>query len=279
MSIRNLQYVSDIHLERKISYPKLVRKENNLALLGDIGDPFKDNYTDFLSYASDRWENVFLLAGNHEYWQAKYNYYDVNEKINDVVVKFDNVLFLNNTSSSLLPNYIILGTTLWSHILSFSSLSFSPSSSASLSSYNLKKPLMGDDLKINLVDKTFNELHFQSVNWLKSQIFDYKQKQENLKYKQKEIKGQNLNYKQANNKEKVKEKEEKQIVVLTHYLPSYKLIIEKYRYGFYSKYHDRFASDLDEIIQPPISYWLCGHSHCILETQINGIYCGINSFH
>lgn len=239
MSIRNLQYISDIHLERKIGYPKLVRKENNIALLGDIGNPFHQNYRDFLSYTSDRWENVFLLAGNHEYWQEKYNYYDVNDKIEEVCSLFDNITFLNNKRTSLSFccsfEYLILGTTLWSHI----------------SSWNV----MGDDLRINLVDKSFNTLHEESKNWLVSELSILKEKE----------------------KQKGKHKKNREIIVLSHHLPSYSLIIEKYRQGFYSKYHDRFASHLDSLIKPPINYWLCGHSHCVLNTSINGVYCGINS--
>ena len=161
-------------MERKIGYPKLcfakfffgtrcrkrryayklIRKENNIALLGDIGNPFHQNYRDFLSYTSDRWENVFLLAGNHEYWKEKYNYYDVNDKIEEVCSLFDNVTFLNNKRASFSfgssLEYLILGTTLWSHIL------------PNKSSWNV----MGDDLRINLVDKSFNALHEESKNWL-----------------------------------------------------------------------------------------------------------------
>lgn len=66
-----------------------------------------------------------------------------------------------------------------------------------------------------------------------------------------------------------------QIIVLTHHLPSYRLIIPKYQ-NHPNKH--RYATNLDYLIKPPISAWLCGHSHCQFETKINNIYCGINAY-
>jgi hypothetical protein len=70
----------------------------------------------------------------------------------------------------------------------------------------------------------------------------------------------------------------KNVIVLTHHLPSYDLIIDKYKKGIYSKYQDRFASDLNHLLQSPVKYWLCGHSHCNIEKQINDVMCAINAY-
>lgn len=74
--------------------------------------------------------------------------------------------------------------------------------------------------------------------------------------------------------ENIKQNSDKDIIVLTHYLPSYQLIIPKY-YGYNAKY--QFASDLDYLIEKPVKAWLCGHSHCQIEKYVNGVYCGINT--
>lgn len=65
-------------------------------------------------------------------------------------------------------------------------------------------------------------------------------------------------------------------IVLSHYLPSYRLIVPKYRQ--HPRPH-RYASVLDHLFRPPLIAWLCGHSHCQYETTINDIYCGINAYH
>lgn len=65
-------------------------------------------------------------------------------------------------------------------------------------------------------------------------------------------------------------------IVLTHYLPSYKLIAPQYQTSKYKPFQNRFATDLDYLIKHPIQAWLCGHSHCQLQIYINNVYCGIN---
>lgn len=68
-----LQYVSDIHLEQRskiINIPKISECEN-ICLLGDIGYPNTKIYKEFINYCSKKWENVFLLYGNHEYYSIK----------------------------------------------------------------------------------------------------------------------------------------------------------------------------------------------------------------
>jgi hypothetical protein len=69
---------------------------------------------------------------------------------------------------------------------------------------------------------------------------------------------------------------DKKIVMLTHYVPSFQLIEERYKErGVYAT--SWFATDLEHMIKKPIVAWVCGHSHSIIEANINGIYCGINA--
>ena len=230
----SLQYISDIHLEYRNTIPIIPQNSDNLALLGDIGNPFKKNYTEFIDYTSNNWNKVFLITGNHEYWQEKYNMDDVNDKINDIVSKFSNVIFLNN-ESHYFNNYKILGTTLWSNV------------------YSKPETQIGDDLYIKYKHRTIthddiNKLHSASVKWLEKNIAH------------------------SNHSADIP------IIILSHHLPSYKLIIEKFHYGKYAKYHDRFASHLDHLIKYPVKFWLCGHSHCNFNLTINDTYCGINAY-
>jgi len=67
----------------------------------------------------------------------------------------------------------------------------------------------------------------------------------------------------------------KNLIVMTHYLPTYKLILEQFQNN---RNIDRFATNLDYLIKPPVKYWLCGHTHCRYETKINGVNIGVNSY-
>lgn len=72
------QLISDLHLEYKkecpqfYKWPELPRLCPNLALLGDIGRPFEASYIDFLDAQAKKFENVFVVAGNHEFYNDDY---------------------------------------------------------------------------------------------------------------------------------------------------------------------------------------------------------------
>src|ERR1700761_2411214 len=134
LSSFKLQYISDIHLEHRNTFPIIPPVGNYLALLGDIGNPFKKNYIDFINYTSKNWDKIFLISGNHEYWQERYTISEVDKEIENIVSKFDNVYFLNK-KSHYNNGYLFVGTTLWSKIYTKSS-----------------KNTMGDDLYIKLIN-------------------------------------------------------------------------------------------------------------------------------
>lgn len=61
----------------------------------------------------------------------------------------------------------------------------------------------------------------------------------------------------------------KPLVVITHHLPSFSLIDEKYRN--YSFINSGFASSLDHLIRDPVRYWIYGHTHTASNSEINGV--------
>jgi hypothetical protein len=65
----------------------------------------------------------------------------------------------------------------------------------------------------------------------------------------------------------------KKIILLTHYMPSFQLVVEKYRSDPLTCC---FASDLDDLIKKPIRFWLCGHSHSSFSKVINDVTCALN---
>lgn len=225
-----MQYLSDLHLEYKSIVPKIKPVGTYLALLGDIGNPYHCNYRDFLTQVSYKFEKVFVIPGNHEYW----NHDNMDATINQIVKitsRFPNLYLLNNDSYQL-DDITILGTTLWSEI-----------GLSNQSQYNKRGDhanILYRDQKITVKD--INKIHNKAVAWLEQEI-----------------------------------PKSKKTIVLTHHLPSYQLIIPKYRGVRYEMIHDRFASHLDYLIQPSIVAWLSGHSHCRVDMKINGVFCSINA--
>ena len=200
-----LQYVSDIHLERLCKIPELKQVGSYLALIGDIGDPYKSNYTEFLTYTSYHYEHVFLVSGNHEYWTNK-SISSTDNRIYQITSKLPNVTYLNNKFIQL-GNYYVVGSTLWT-----------PASQPD-----------GNDKAIKfLIDSL------------------------------------------TNNRQKI---------VLTHYIPSYSLNSDNYKQPRYKNALKYYCNELDNLIQKPIKHWLCGHSHCNIDMNINGVHCAINANH
>lgn len=219
------QYMSDLHLERIKSFPRIRPTARHLALLGDIGHPHTQNYRDFLSYCSHSYERTYLLAGNHEYYGGKVH--EVQHNINRICDPLGNVFFLQQRASEN-DGITIAGCTLWSNISEKTT------------------PVLNDFRSIFtdqglLTHQDYLRIHQHDVNWLTSVITTAKQP----------------------------------LIVLTHHLPSYRIIGKRYAKH---KHQDAFATSLDYLIKGPhLQAWLCGHSHDNIEGTINGVYYGINS--
>ena len=226
--IRNFQYMSDIHLEYRDGLFDIPIISKNLILAGDIGNPFKTNYYDFLLSCSYKYEYTFVVLGNHEYWGS--NMSKTHEQVNIIFSKFKNVFLLDNSIVET-DNFVFMGCTLWSKIL------------------NEPLNIQGDEYNITIDDKNItwndlNRLHNEDVNWLTNALGMYN---------------------------------EKNIVVITHHVPTYKLVHPYYDIPKFKKYSDRFYTNLEHLIKPPVSTWICGHSHCNMNIEINDVNLHINA--
>lgn len=62
---------------------------------------------------------------------------------------------------------------------------------------------------------------------------------------------------------------DKKLVVITHHMPSFKLINKEYEK--FANFHSGFASELDHLIKYPVSYWIFGHTHKPNNCVMNGV--------
>jgi predicted MPP superfamily phosphohydrolase len=188
-----LQYLSDLHLEHYCKLynklPFIRKKADNIALLGDIGNPYEHSYKKFIHSMSNQYENVFLLSGNHEYYHNEMN--EVDDKINKLCDQYNNVHYMNNNVVTI-DDVSIIGTTLWSHI-NKNEMEYIKNH---MNDYRLIK--YGDNL---ITPQIINDIHDDNVSWLKDVI------------------NENVNNEVAN----------KRVVVLSHHAPSYKMIPDKYK--------------------------------------------------
>ena len=244
-----IQYISDLHLEhhdRKnegylVPSTFLIPNAPYLALCGDIGNPELVVYDAFLSWCSKMWKAVFLVAGNHEY----YNYRSAvktdiptrKETIRTLTAKYKNVFFLDCSSHFIAEHNVrVLGCTLWSD--------------TSVGDEDLIIKYMNDTRNILLAKETpflpryMTDLHNQEKAWLQSEIESARKQGED-------------------------------VIVLTHYLPSFQLIAEKYKDN---PLNMCYASNCEDLLQAPVKAWICGHSHTGVNLFINGVQCCMNPY-
>lgn len=220
------QYVSDIHLEFMKKLPDIPVQSPFLFLAGDIGDPTKSHFSRFFQKVASQFQEVFYVAGNHEYYQPEKTMKETETLIRSTLSSLSNVHYLNNEVFDL-PEVRILGTTLWTSVPD-------------------KTPFINDNFRIRYDDtqmltlKKTRELHQNSVDFLTKE----------------------LNY------------SSKPTIVLTHHMPSQRMVDKKYQ-G--SPYNRHFVSSLDNLFQPPLVAWICGHSHGFREELVNGIPCLLNA--
>ena len=114
-------YMSDIHLEKRYSrifnINKNFRERPYLILLGDIGYVHENSYREFLYGMSERFDKIFLIAGNHEY-DGKKNVKEVNLEIENICQVKNNLIFLQQKTFKVCDknNIILAGCTLWSKL-------------------------------------------------------------------------------------------------------------------------------------------------------------------
>ena len=226
------QVLSDVHLEFsrfgpefQFDFDELVSNRSNaryLLMAGDIGYPDMQIYKQFINYCSEIFEKVFIVSGNHEYYDnsdKKYNMQEIDDMIHEVIEDMDNVYYLNMTKYEIDDDIIILGCTLWTHVNEINKAAV--------------QKRMGDYRHIHIDDRLItvddtNRMFSEQFAWLQNEV---------------------------------KENKDKKIIIKTHHLPSEQLILEKYHnFGPLNQaFYTELEQFIEE--NPQIKYWICGHSH------------------
>lgn len=114
---------SDLHLEKnELNHHDLFNELkldnkciNVLALTGDISTPLHQSFSKFFTLASQVFDVVLYVAGNHEYHSDQLTYTELKQLIKLKLKSYSNVYFLDDQYVELY-DYVFIGTTLWSHI-------------------------------------------------------------------------------------------------------------------------------------------------------------------
>lgn len=233
----NIQYISDVHVDVSKGRINIKPMAPYLAICGDIGDVRSPYFKSFLKNQSQNFDKVLFVSGNHEYDLGCV--YDVS-KVN----KYEPIV---RDICDQFPNV---------HYLNQQTFELSPNvlvAGCTLWSRPLIRDsiydYLGSDHLIKLAKN--NQEHLNQVNWIKKVIMDT------------EIKN-NVHNKSI------------EILMLTHFVPTLRLIEPKYKLLGNEKV-SYFATDLEYLMKDPIKVWLSGHSHSVIDCDINGVKCAINA--
>jgi len=207
-------------------------KADICILAGDIGYPFQSNYKAFLHHMNDLFKHVFLIHGNHEYYQLQENkgksMSEIYQKTQNIIKdhKLNNINFLYNSHYDI-GKYRFYGTVLWTKITD-------------------PRYLINDEAQIQ-------EFSFSAIN----DVHESQKQKLSDTIKQADMDG-------------------KIPIVITHHMPSFSLIQDKYKEGNLKYYNQCYASECDELIKSHVGCWIYGHTNSVDERKINGIPCLVN---
>lgn len=241
-----IQYASDLHLELMPTLPDfstlLKPAAQYLALAGDIGH-FKQ-WKALLDWASPQWRRIFFVTGNHEYYNIKDGERETIAERDGgyawLAGTYPNVHFLHTKAPSVFiphKNVAIVGSTLWSQV--------DPAAFQGT-------PLINDFHRIWW--SPTEKLTPQSANWMHA---------ENRWALELEID------KWANRGAN--------ICVMTHHMPSFRLVDPRYTD---SPYNSCFASKCDDLIRYPVRTWIYGHTHSAANIRLGknkDVMCCVNA--
>lgn len=221
---------SDIHLEFlkpnnivklvELYKKKIINPTNNyLICAGDIGCVKSPNTRFYFDLVSPLFERIFYVPGNHEYYETSIS--EGNKLLFELTSKYNNVHLLNKSYYDLDDSTRIIGCTLWSDL----------EYNDEYKDKNLMRLLkaknhLNDFVKIDKFSPfDYQDLHNDHSEYLRSQIQD---------------------------------SNDKKVIVVSHHLPSYYLIDEKFKH---LNYNNCFASNMDDLMFYPVKYWIYGHTH------------------
>jgi Icc-related predicted phosphoesterase len=223
-----IQYVSDIHLEFLTKLPKIKAIADVLCLAGDIGYPYSGIYKDFLIKMNESFKKVFIITGNHEYYMLGKNGSHTIDEINSKI-------------TSLIKEHDLKNITFLNNSYEeYNGYTFVGTTLWSkIPSQNMNDIHIMNDFKQinNMTYDTYNILHKLSNKFIEQTLFSTIDKN-------------------------------KKIIMITHHIPSFTLIDEKFKQSDYNCF---YASECEKYFTDNIKAWIYGHTHIASKNSINNI--------
>ena len=259
MSIK-IQIFSDLHTEYYSNLSDLFKfskidvsmanSTDFLILAGDIGDCEKPIFLKFIDFVAKNWKQIIYVPGNHEFYSKTQSIDQKKLQYKNIFTSYKNIHYLNDQhtdismySGSSLYHIRFIGSILWSN----------PLHTKDRWDFKEIKTRDKNNKLINLPVSTFKNMHFESLNYLKSKISESSNSNiDNFEIDNNDGKTNNFN----SNTTVIH-----RTVVITHFPPiSDGTIHPKFKDSIYKTY---FTNELKElnIDVNNVDIWISGHTH------------------
>lgn len=227
-----VQYASDLHLDHFPSNTPfatfLKPVAPTLVLAGDIASVWSPVYNKFIIWCSLNWKHVILITGNHEYFcypGQSHSRKDTERHIQIMFRFLPNVHFLQNGKTYTLPDtkLVFIGTTLYSDI----------------------DPSIHDEI---LSKGDFTRTYTETINENGQLQLTHPRDHTAAHTRHRQLLADAIRAVPRNYK----------AVVVTHYLPTLRLLEPEYQED---RWRSCYASKDEDLMRPPVKVWICGHGH------------------
>lgn len=259
------QVLSDLHVDISGVDTIPCSPSANVAIVpGDVGSWAHDGVRSFLDRCSSAWELVIFVPGNHEFYGGDFDAVDAAMREWCTNHRSGRIKYLNCDVFHF-RGVVFVGCTLWSKI--FGAVDVADSRAITVGGRPWSR---GEN----------NTMHSAQAGWLKGQVEDLtaQRRWDQRAARAKRILGAISESLGDSAADMISEAgcplADAKIIVVTHHLPSYHLINNKFQ-G--SAVNSHFASNCDDLI-PMADYWIFGHSHMRCLKWIQGVQCISNPF-
>jgi predicted phosphodiesterase len=230
-----IQIFSDLHIELWNKFPELPTNAKYLFLAGDICNQTHPLFYPFFDYCSSKWEKVFYVPGNHEFYIKKKNYNELSfEYKYKLSERYKNVFYLDNEFAALDDDVNVYGTTFWTK-------------PPFINTYEARM-CINDYNWISYFDKTQKKVVNLDINYVKE-----------------------LSNNSFNELQSYLNKTDKKTIVMTHFPPLMsgtsdpKYLLQKRTSNFYFSWPDNTLEKL-KLNNTPV--WISGHTHWSYDFKI-----------
>jgi predicted phosphodiesterase len=235
----SFQVLSDLHLEINQQYPsyEIPLCAKHLILAGDIGRLVDyDNYRNFLQKQTDRFEHVFLVLGNHEFYNGTFaEGLEKARRLEREPALNGRLVVLHRKRYNIPGSRVtILGCTLWSKV---------PHESKDIVRSKIK-----DFQKIEgWTVEDHNAAHESDLAWLLDEIHSAQQQDKTAE----------------------KQSQKQSLLVVTHHAPSIRKTSSPQH--VHSPWNSAFGTDILSQITNGVKVWVFGRTHYTTDFKEGGI--------